>query len=117
MKIYLAISIAFLSILLFAGPFRGASDAGLNIPFPTRAGVTATIGLGFEERLGPFTTEQSGTTTTYSNGVYQIQITETPSRARSLLRVKIRKVSGEPFRLSHFGISARVSRNAIQGIL
>ncbi len=116
MKIYLSISIALLLILLFAGPFRGASDAGLNIPFPTHAGVTATIGLGLEERLGPFTTEQSGATATYSNGVYQIQITETPSRARSLLRVKIRKVSGDPFRLNNFGVSVRVSRNAIQGI-
>lgn len=88
----------------------------MNIPVSTRAGIPATINLGLEERLGPFTTEQSGTTTTYSNGVYQIQVSETASKQRSIIRVIARKISGEPFRISNFGIAARTQRNTIQGI-
>ncbi len=116
MKIFIAIAVGILLAVLFVHPFRGASDAGLNIPFSTKAGVTAVIGLGLEERLGPFTTTQLGSTTTYSNGVYQIQVAETPLKARSLVRVTLRKVSGDPFRLNNFGVTVRVPRSSIQGI-
>lgn len=116
MRTYVLSAIGILCLLLYVGASRGASDAGLNIPFTTRAGVTAIIGLGLDERLGPFTTSQAGATTTYSNGVYLIQITETAANARSLLQVTARKISGDTFRMSNFGITARVPRNAIQGI-
>jgi hypothetical protein len=116
MRTYLASSIGILLLLLCVGSTRGVSDLGLNIPYTTRSGVNATIGLGLEERLGPFTTTRTGTTTTYSNGTYHIEITETPGRARSVLRVTIKRVSGDAFRISNFSVSTRVPHNLIQGI-
>jgi hypothetical protein len=111
-----AISIVFILALIPAAFHLASSDPSLAIPIVTRQGVTATIGLGIEEPLGRMTSQQSGAMTTYSDGNYEIDITETPIRARSILHVVARKISGAPFALDSFSIVVRVPRAAIQGI-
>ena len=94
----------------------GSSERGLIVPLNATPGVTATIGLGIEDRLGLMTNRRSGATTTYSDGNYQIQVTETTTSTRTVIRLVIQQSSGYPFRLNDFSITARVPRASIRGI-
>src|SRR5438876_8620196 len=116
MRRYLAALVGLLLTLVLTSSHIASSDAGVTIPVTTVAGVAATIALGIEDPVGLLTSQQSGTTTTYSDGTYQIQITETATKARSIVRVIVKKVSGDAFRMNNFSISVRVPRKSIEGI-
>lgn len=116
MRTAFAISIAVLLALIPAGLHIASQDTSFNVPVKTSQGVTATIGLGIEEPLGQMTSQHSGSTTTYTDGNYNLQITETPTRARSILRVTLQKTSGEAFPMDGFSVDVLVPRAAIQGI-
>jgi hypothetical protein len=116
MKIRLALPVGFLATLILCQWHFGSSDPAVIFPLNNPAGVLAAIGLGIEDPVGVFTTQQSGNSTTHSDGNYQIQITETSSKNRSLIRVVVQKVSREAFRLTNFSITARVPRSSIDGI-
>src|SRR5215813_3456219 len=116
MKRAVAISIAFIAALALGRWQFGSSELLLVFPLHTPGGVKASLGLGIEDRWGTFSSEQSETSTTYSDGRYRIEITETPSLRRTLIRVIVEKVSGELFRLDNFSLTAYVPRSSIQGI-
>jgi hypothetical protein len=116
MKKYLAISIGLLTAFILCGRYLGSSDFAFVLPLHNPAGISASIGLDIEGPIGLLATQEDGTTTTYSDGSFQIQITETSSKTRSIIRVVIQKFSGESFRLNHFSIIARAPRSAIQGV-
>jgi len=116
MRIAVAISIIVLLAVLSGSIHMGSSDLGWNIPVTTRQGLTATIGLGLEDQIGQVSSQQSGPTTTYTDGNYQVQIIETPSKTHSILRVIVQKTSGEAFPLDNFSIDVQVPRDYIQGI-
>src|SRR5579883_2492286 len=116
MRIAFAISIAVLLALIPAGLHVASPDTGFNFPVVTSQGVTATVGLGFEDSLGRINAQQSGLTTTYSDGNYEVDITEIPSKTRSVLRVVAKKLSGDAFPVDSFSITVRVPRSSIQGI-
>src|SRR6516164_2385896 len=116
MRIAVAISIIVLLAVLSGSIHMGSSDLGWNIPVTTRQGLTATIGLGLEDQIGQVTSQQSGSTTTYSDGNYQVQISETAAKTHSILRVVVQKTSGDAFPLENFSIDVLVPRSAIKGI-
>jgi hypothetical protein len=112
-----ALAIGILSALVIPISLNlGATTANFQIPISTRQGFTAVATLGLEEHLGEVTVQQSGSTTTYSDGNYEIQITETAAKARSIIRIQARKASGEAFPIDSFSIAIRVPGNKIQGI-
>jgi hypothetical protein len=116
MRTTLTILIGVLALTL-AELHLASPDSGLNLPVNTHQNVTATIALGIEEPIGLLTSTQVGTSTTYSDGNYQIQITENiNSKVRSIIRVIVKKTNGESFRMNNFSITVRVPRNSIQGI-
>lgn len=116
MRTTLTILIAVLLAFTLAGLHLASPDTGLNLPVNTHQGVTATIALGIEEPIGLLTTTQAGTATIYSDGNYQIQISENVGKVRSAIRVIAKKMSGEPFRMNNYSITVRVPRSSIQGI-
>src|SRR5262245_53888580 len=116
MKTKVSAAVALLVIFALSGWRLGASESTLNLPLHNLTGFTAAVGLGLDEPLGLFTIQGAGATTKYSDGNYQIQVTESTSNARTIVHVVVQKASGEVFRLNRFSILARVSRNPIQGI-
>src|SRR5215831_14747373 len=102
MRSALAISLAILLASLAARLHSASADTGLNIPVATGQGVTATIALSIEDSLGQFSVRRSGGTAIYSDGNYEVQVRETPSRERSIIEVVARKLSGEAFRMNSF---------------
>lgn len=115
MRIYIVTFVAFLATLLYVGSPLGSPEIGLTFPVYTR-GLTALIGLGVEGYPGAFETQQFGSTTIYTDDVYRIQVTETPGRTRSIVRLRVEKHSGQPFGLSHVSVRVRIPRSGIQGI-
>jgi hypothetical protein len=116
MRIRFALSIAIFAALVLCGWQFGATEPAIILPLNNPVGVPATIGLGVEDPIGLLTAQQSGNVTTYSDGNFQIQLTETSFAMRNIIRVVVQKASGEAFRLTSFSITARAPRNAIQGI-
>src|SRR5262245_41739459 len=116
MRIKIVLVVGILSVLFLAGWHLAASDSGLVVPVNTVTGVSAQISFGIEEPVGLFSVKQSGNTTMYSDGNYQVQVTETPTRTRTIVRVVAQKISKEPFRIRGFTITARVLRSPIAGI-
>ena len=116
MKTRVLIVVALIVIFAVCGWRTHASESALNLPLHSLTGISAAIGLGLDEPSGLFTVQNAGPTTTYSDGNYQIQITEATSNARKIVRVVVQKASGAVFRLNRFSISASVPRNPIQGI-
>src|SRR5215471_15476788 len=116
MRRYFAITIGCLLVLIPMGLPLASSEPGLNLPINTSAGVTATINLGIEDPAGLVTLTQAGTAATYSDGNYQIHVMQTATKARTILRVIAKKMSGEPFRMDNFSITVRVPKNSIEGI-
>ena len=116
MRVDILIGVLVLLALAYVGLPLASSSADVNLPVNTGAGVTANIGLGFDEPTGQFTTEQSGITTRYSDGVYQIKITEYAAKVHTSFGVVAKKISGEAFRMNNFSITVRVPRKSIQGI-
>lgn len=110
------ISLPIVFALLYAGSFIGAAEPGLNIPVYTRTGLTANVGLGIEDAQSPFTSVQTGNTTTYTNDIYRIIISENANRTRSIVRVRVERLTGEAFRTNGFSVRIRVPKAAIQGI-
>src|SRR6185436_7768825 len=93
-----------------------ASDQVVDFSLDSPAGVSATIALGLDNAAGLFTLQQAGNVTAYSDGNYQVQISSTPSQARTIVRVVVTRVSGEAFRLNEFSITARAPSTSIAGI-
>jgi hypothetical protein len=116
MKRPVAISIALIAALALGRWQFGSSETLLVFPLHTPGGIKASLGLGIQDRWGTFSSEQSEISTTYSDGRYRIEITETPSLRRTLIRVVVEKLSGEVFRLDNFSLTAYVPRSSIQGI-
>jgi hypothetical protein len=116
MRSALAISLAIILASIAARLHLASSDPGLNIPVTTGQGVTATITLSIEDSLGQFTVQQSGQTAIYTDGTYEVQVTETPSKARSIIHVVARKLSGDAFRVDSFSATARIPKGSISGI-
>ena len=110
------LTIGSLAALAFCGWHFASTDPGLLLPLEISAGLPAAIGLGIEDPVGLLTSKRFGDSTTYSDGNYQIQITETPSTRRTIVRVSVKKASGEAFRLTSFSVMARAPRGSIQGI-
>src|SRR5512138_2015012 len=108
MKLRIPILIGFLAMLAVGGGHLGSSQSNLVLALHNPGGVRASVGLGIDDQLGMFTIQQTETLTTYSDGRYHIEITETPSPRRTLVRVVIQKHSGEAFRLSNFSLTAYV---------
>src|SRR6185295_16509793 len=98
MKIRFAFSIAIFATLVLGGWQFAANEPAVLLPLNNPAGVPVTIGLGLEDPVGLLTSQQSGNVTTYSDGNFQIQITETTSPAmHSIIRVVVQKAKGETF--------------------
>jgi alpha-galactosidase len=110
------LAIAVLLALLPIGLHLGATTNDFQIPLSTQQGVGAIITLGLEERLDQVAVQQAGTTTTYSDGNYNVQVTETAAKSHSIIRVEVTKVSGEAFPVDNFSIAFRVPGKSIQGI-
>src|SRR5688572_15897159 len=102
MRKRIAILVGSLAGLLLVNWNLGSSERALIVPLNATPGVTATISLGIEDRLGLMTNRRSGATTTYSDGNYQIQVTETATTTRTVIRLVIQQSSGYPFRLNDF---------------
>jgi hypothetical protein len=111
-----AFLIGILIVLAFAGLHFASPDADLILPLNSRAGFSASIGLGLDEPPGQFTVQSNGATASYTDGNYQIRITETSTTAHSIIRFVVQKSSGEAFQLNDFSITARVPVDSIQGI-
>lgn len=109
-------AIAVLLALLPIGLHLAETTNDFEIPISTHQGVSAIITLGLEERLGQVAVEQSGATTTYSDGNYNVQVTETTAKLHSIIRVQVKKASGEAFPVDNFSIAFRVPSKSIQGI-
>jgi hypothetical protein len=116
MRSALAISLTIFLTLIVARLHLASADTGLNIPVTTGQGVTATIALSIEDSLGQFTVQQSVGTAVYSDGNYEVQVSETPSKNRSIIHVVARKISGDAFRVDSFSATVRVPRASIAGI-
>src|SRR5215470_14950240 len=116
MRIRFALSIAIFAALVLSGLQFGATEPAILLPLNSLVGVPATIGLDVEDPIGLLTAQQSGNVTTYSDGNYQIQVTETMASRRNIIRVVVQKASGEAFRMTSFSITARAPRSSIQGI-
>ena len=116
MRTRFALSIAIFAALVLCGWQFGATEPAILLALNNPVGVPATIGLGVEDPIGLLTAQQSGNVTTYSDGNYQIQVTETSVAMRSIIRVVVQKSSGEAFRMASFSITARAPRSSIQGI-
>ena len=115
MRVLFAITIG-IAVFALSGLHFGASDPTLVLPVNNPEGVRATIGLDVDDPVGLLNSRESDGTTTYSDGNFEIQVTETPSPRRNIVRVVIRKSSGAAFRLNGFSLTVRLSRSAIQGI-
>jgi len=115
MKLRLLLLIAVPAILLFS-VWHFAAENALVLPLNNLGGLYGEISLGIDDPVGLFTAQRSGDATIYSDGNYQIQITETVSGARDTVRVEVQKSSGGRFRLRGFSVAALVPRAPIQGI-
>jgi hypothetical protein len=116
MRRVLILSIGILLTLIGSDAHLASSSASLNIPVATSQGVTATISMVIDDTLGQFTVQQSGAQTTYTDGNYVIDVTETGTKSKSILHVVAKKASGEAFRVENFSVMAEVSQTPIQGI-
>src|SRR5579885_509276 len=115
MRIRLALFLVPL-LLLVAGLHFASPDTGVNLPLTTTAGVSATVALNFSEPVGLLTVTSAGTSTTYSDGNYQIQIIEaSATKARSIIRVIATKLSRDAFQVNGFSMTVDVSRSSIAG--
>src|SRR5215467_6185660 len=76
MRSALAISLAIILASIATRLHLASADPGLNIPVTTGQGVTATIALSIEGSLGQFTVQQGGKTAVYTDGNYEVQVTE-----------------------------------------
>jgi alpha-galactosidase len=73
--------------------------------------------LDVEEYVGTVvTTGRIGTTTRYSSGRYQIQVSESLQSRGSVIRVVVTTSSHQPFWMTSFSVMARVPRESIHGV-
>jgi hypothetical protein len=104
-----------LLLLAWNGPALRSAEPGVSVsvkttPFPL------TIGLGVETPNARFSSYRDGGTTVFTNDDFRIQISETASQPRSIIRVRVDRLSAEAFRLNHFYVRVRVPRDQLTGI-
>src|SRR5262245_17017962 len=112
MRTRFVVTTALLAVFVFCRWHFGSTDSAISLPIVNPAGTPAALQLGVEEPVGLLTAQQSGASIIYSDGNYRIQVAQTQSTARNIVRVVIQKTSGAAFRLDHFAIVARVPRAA-----
>jgi hypothetical protein len=100
MRFYLAVATAILLTFIYAGIHLGAPEPGLNLSVLTKGGLTANIVLAIDE----------------DPNLYRTQVSESSTQPGSVIRVRVERLSGEPFRVGNFSITVRVPRGSIQGI-
>ncbi|MBI4473975.1 MAG: hypothetical protein HY646_15005, partial [Acidobacteria bacterium] len=105
--------ILLLTLVRLESPF--GAENGLTIPVDVQ-GLSGSIFLGLDGAEGTVRTEQFGNTTVYTTPVYRVSITISRETSRDIVRVRIRKNSGDEFLLNSLGMQVRVPRNVISGI-
>jgi hypothetical protein len=102
--------------LFLAVAWVGASEKSLVIPLQLRNGLMASVSfdLNFDTSAITKTTEEDASV--FSNSVYRIELRESSSEHRSVLRARIARLDGQMFDLVGFALRVKVPAEDIKGL-